>query len=248
MNELYNPCVYVIHAAETEYYKIGFSSKLNNRIKTFQVSFPFLKIKLIVSHYHPEARRLENLLHNRFTSLRLETSEWFTLGKEELDFLRQKTNEIIELYSFNFPDKSEGIEVPEVYPSTNQRLKSQIKGNSKKKNKEIKSEPKKIIEGVRIENGVPFNELYAEHSIEEEFHYGLLPQIEWLYEKRGTWQAVAEFYHVDPVVIWKIANWNWMPIFDNSLRDKLGLCTFLSPEGKSITEEQISEIILSKSR
>lgn len=237
MNPSDGSCVYIVHAIGTPFYKIGMTTSIKSRLASFHSTAPFIEFDPALIYYHEERAEIETQLHRRFQEQRIEGTEWFKL--EEINF--QHLEQDIDVIANELDRKKR---TNEVYPVTNQK-KPKKKKKEPPEQKERKNKPKNktIIVGQRWEDGVPVNELYAENTIEEEFLYGLLPQIKWLYEDRGTWKAVAEYYDVDPVAIWKMANWNWMPMFDNTLRKKLGLSTFLSPDYERISDEQIAQMI-----
>ena len=65
--------VYLIRCEENNSMKIGFTTSIQHRIQSLQVSSPF-KLKLIASI--PGSQRLEKKLHKEFSHLRL-SGEWF---------------------------------------------------------------------------------------------------------------------------------------------------------------------------
>ena len=90
-------CVYVIHALTTNYYKIGITRhKIRDRMSGLRAAYPFWHLDLVVTHWHEEYRRIENLLHKRYTKERLKNSEWFELTNEDLSFLKMDTDDLVD--------------------------------------------------------------------------------------------------------------------------------------------------------
>jgi hypothetical protein len=215
MNPSDGSCVYIVHAVETLFYKIGMTTKIKSRLASFHSVAPFIVFDPVLIYYHEDRMKIENQLHKRFQDQRIEGTEWFKLDEINFEYLKQDIDVIAN-------DLDCQKRTNKIYPVISQREKSK-KIKKPLKSKYIKKKEKIIIEGVKWENGVPTNKLYSGASIEEEFEYGLLPEIEWLYENLGSWKAVADYYGVDVETIWKIANFPWMPIDDLELRHKLGL-------------------------
>jgi len=230
-------CVYVIHGVGTKYYKIGRTTDIKNRLKHIQSCSPTI-IKLLTIHYIDDAVSLEEILHVRFQHVRRDGSEWFKLSADDVKFLLLDTNELI----YNFPllklgrTKPQEQNIPSPYSVVNltsrpPKPESSVTSKRKVQLKPQKDEPKRLYrvpDGVKIpEDDLP--------SIDDEFQYGLLPEIQELYDELGTWEAVGKHYGVQEDTIRHIANHEVMPI-QNELRTKFGLSGIYS------TKEYMKEL------
>ena len=86
--------VYVIHGKGTGRYKIGCTINMKERLKGLQNGSP-VDIEIISIHYTSEHYLLEKMLHQRFAHVRL-YGEWFGLGAEDVLYLSQETNRIVD--------------------------------------------------------------------------------------------------------------------------------------------------------
>jgi hypothetical protein len=73
--------IYLIKS-ETGHYKIGYSRKLFDRIKTFEVKLPF-KVELIHQFPTDDVKQAESELHRYFAASRV-NGEWFDLTIEQV--------------------------------------------------------------------------------------------------------------------------------------------------------------------
>ena len=226
----YDPgeCLYVIHATTTPYYKIGISRDINKRLYTLRSSFPFVPLQLIHVHYTNANRPLEGALHKRFSGA-LVDNEWFRLSEEDVQFLRQDTETLMALV--NVPDRvsDESIEEqPGPYSRVSQKASPKHTESSHRRKTDSKEDThprlRRIPDGEKVlDKDLP--------TIEDEFRYGLLPEVRELYEQMGTWQKVADHYGVPKHVVWNIVVHEMWPIdWMNDVRAKLGLSGFQSME------------------
>lgn len=74
--------VYLFHATNTNYYKIGKTSDVKRRLKTCQVGCPN-KIQVLYSRYDLNCSRTEAEIHQALRSSLLH-GEWFELSKDDL--------------------------------------------------------------------------------------------------------------------------------------------------------------------
>ena len=91
-------CVYVMHGVGTEYYKIGRSTDIRNRLKVIQRGSP-AAIELIAVHYIDDVDEyalLEHVLHKKFKHVRRRKSEWFKLSEEDIAFLSMETTKLMQ--------------------------------------------------------------------------------------------------------------------------------------------------------
>ena len=89
-------CVYVVRALTTNYYKIGRTTKIENRMSGLRATCPFWSLDIVVTHYHKEYKRIEKILHRRYSKERLKNSEWFELTSDDLTFLTMKTGVLLD--------------------------------------------------------------------------------------------------------------------------------------------------------
>lgn len=78
-----NPYVYVLHAEDSGLTKIGFSTRVNARVREI-ASMSGAKLKLLAKV--PADRKLEIELHNKYAGYRAH-GEWFSLREEHLSEL-----------------------------------------------------------------------------------------------------------------------------------------------------------------
>jgi len=219
-------CVYVMRGIGTKYYKIGRTLDVQKRLAGVQSCSPN-KIELLIVHYVDDMVHYEISLHEKFQHVRRDGSEWFELSAEDLAFLSLETSELIR----NLPSPEQEQTIPSAY--------SIVALAPQTVEQEIESEANIIEEEeslrlIRVAKGEEI-EIADQPTIDDEFHYGLLPEIWELYETLGTWEAVGKHYGVSKGIIWYIANNKAMP-GQNELRIKLGLCGIHSvkdyiPEG-----------------
>jgi len=217
-------CVYLIHASETPYYKIGISIDVDKRLYSLRSSFPFIPLMLIATHFTPANRQLEKSLHAHFHN-NLLNNEWFSLADSDIQFMKRPTEYLLnyfyiveEDHILNGDEESEMAHEPqEISPEP----ASPIEEDSP-----TPKEPERL---TRVPDGVeiPSDKI---PSLEDEFHLGLVPEVKELYEELGTWQAVADHYGVPKEIIWAIGVHEEGPIsFMNDIRIKLGLSTLCAP-------------------
>lgn len=96
-----NGYVYIVHALTTDYYKIGMTVNIKNRMSALQVAIPFWDLELVVSHYYDRCRRLEMRLHEYYADKRLRISEWFELSNDDLAIMMMKTTDLIDNLGLN---------------------------------------------------------------------------------------------------------------------------------------------------
>lgn len=233
MNPSNGSCVYIVHAIETPFYKIGMTTRIKSRLASFHAVAPFIEFDPVLIYYHEERSEIETQLHRRFREQRIEGTEWFKLEKINFEHLKQDIDVIAN-------DLDRQKRTNEIYPVVSQRNKPK-QNKPKRKSDPIKSKDKKIIEGVRWEGWIPTNELYAGATLEEEFECGLLPQIWFIYAYTNSWTEVAEYYGVSRETIWRIANIPWMPVDHIGLRKQIGLSD-LSPIPFDELNEKLEEM------
>ncbi len=236
MNPSNGSCVYIVHAIETPFYKIGMTTRIKSRLASFRAVAPFIEFDPVLIYYHEDRKKIEKQLHKRFQEQRIAGTEWFKLDEINFEYLRQDIDVIA-----NALDRQKRTN--EIYPVSNQKNKPK-QSKPKHKPDPVEHKAKVIIESVRWEGWIPFNELSDSMY---EFEYGFLPQVWYVYAHLDDWKEVAKIYDMDPVELWKIANWQWEPM-DNKTRKKLGLCLFIPPEGGGdLSDEEILKIIVNKS-
>lgn len=79
--------IYVIEAIGQGYYKIGFSSDINQRIKELSRSYPF-EVEIFCSFHSDDMVKDEKELHEKFKEKR-HKSEWFYLDTSDLEEIKQ---------------------------------------------------------------------------------------------------------------------------------------------------------------
>ncbi|MBU5486443.1 GIY-YIG nuclease family protein [Clostridium sp. MSJ-11] len=78
--------VYVITYGDEKYFKIGLSSNIGVRMKSYITSLP-TKIKIINIIFSLDMYKTEKILHDKFSS-KNSNGEWFVLSKEDLIYLK----------------------------------------------------------------------------------------------------------------------------------------------------------------
>ena len=106
-------CVYVVRATGTDYYKIGVTRCLDNRMKGLQVAIPFWDLELVVVHYYEDHRELESQLHIIYVDKRLRNSEWFELSSDDLTTLMMKTIDLTDSLGLTNKKTKEVVKRPE---------------------------------------------------------------------------------------------------------------------------------------
>ena len=213
-------CVYIMRGVGTKYYKIGRTLNIKNRLAGVQSCSP-TKIELLIVHYVDDMAHYELSLHDRFQHVRRDKSEWFELSAEDLAFLSLETSELIR--NLPLPEKEQTI--PSAYSIVAfapQTLEQEIKPEA---NIIEEEEPPRLIRVAKDEEIA----IADQPTIDDEFQYGLLPEIWELYDKLETWEAVGKHYGIPKGKIWYIANNEAMPL-QNNLRLKLGLSSIYSVE------------------
>ena len=79
--------VYLIHAVETDFYKIGIALDISSRLSKLQVGCPF-ELVVIWSKSFVDAGKTEKLLHLTFKDCRVR-GEWFKLRSEDLEVVKR---------------------------------------------------------------------------------------------------------------------------------------------------------------
>lgn len=74
--------VYMIQRADTNQFKIGYSSNVPNRLTAFGIALPF-EVRLIASHRTDDSVETEAMWHKRFAGNRI-NGEWFALSEQEV--------------------------------------------------------------------------------------------------------------------------------------------------------------------
>lgn len=173
---------------------------------------------MIRVHYTELFRQLEKVLHGRFQGQRLKASEWFSLSEDDIDFLSQETNVLISHFPETIIENDQIDDFPEPKEDEledydyEEELEEELE-------EEIEEEP------IRLRR-VPDGEEISEEdmpSLDDEFNYGLVPELLGLYENLGTWQAVGNQYGIPKEKAWAMATQGFQPFADNELRWKLGL-------------------------
>lgn len=219
-------CVYVLRVTETQNHKIGMTTDPEKRIHDWRNTLSFLNLTIVAIYYTSMARTLESELHEYFRDYQIGETEWFELPKGDTEFFQESEEMLLEFFGIDesVDDETEPNEGPY----------SNIMGLPKpKENIPVKTRepPKKLSdkEPERLQR-IPYGEDWPPSaelpSIDDEFHYGLIPEALELYEELGTWQAVGDHYDLSKEEIWYIVEQKYMPT-DNPTRKKLGLCTFL---------------------
>ena len=78
--------IYVIHAVNTDRYKIGKSINPNNRLVSLSKQAPY-KLKLLFSFAVQDMSRAEKQLHQHFVDKQV-NSEWFQLSNDDIEDLK----------------------------------------------------------------------------------------------------------------------------------------------------------------
>ena len=91
-DELITRCVYIINLKGTNFYKIGLSGNLTQRLKQIQ-SYNPLKIKLSVAEVFPYsvANKIEKRLHEKYKTFCVH-GEWFEFESISSQDLRDSIN------------------------------------------------------------------------------------------------------------------------------------------------------------
>ena len=77
-----DPCVCLIRAINTCFYKIGYTIDVKNRLKSLQTANPH-ELELICIYVSPSAAYIEKELHKKYSESRIrENNEWFDMGDE----------------------------------------------------------------------------------------------------------------------------------------------------------------------
>jgi len=221
-------CVYVLHVVGTHNYKIGMTRDPKKRIGDWRNTIPFVKLTVVAVYYTAAARTLESDLHAHFRDHRVGRSEWFKLYEDGAGFFQKSEEEILEFFGIDeiSNDHSEPVDGP--YSNTS-GLPEPEKINHEDEEFE-QMEPLKLVPEEpqrlrRIEKGETIDPEKIV-SLEEEFYFGIVPEVRDFYEELGTWQAVADHYGVPKEIVWAIGAHEDDPIsFLNDIRSKLGLST-----------------------
>jgi len=94
-------CVYIAHALTTNYYKIGRTTNIENRIRALQMAIPFFEIVLVMAHYHEKYEKIERRLHWRYADKRIRNSEWFELTDADLANATIDTKALVDSLGLN---------------------------------------------------------------------------------------------------------------------------------------------------
>lgn len=78
--------IYVVHAVDTELYKIGKSVNPNNRLASLSKQAPY-RLKLLFSFAVKDMSRAEKQLHQHFVDKQV-NSEWFQLSSDDIEHLK----------------------------------------------------------------------------------------------------------------------------------------------------------------
>jgi len=89
-------CVYIVRALTTDYYKIGITTSLENRLHGLQLTVPFFEIELVATHYHEKYNVIESRLHKIYADKRLKNSEWFELTSADLSTATMSTDDLVD--------------------------------------------------------------------------------------------------------------------------------------------------------
>jgi hypothetical protein len=90
---LYMGYLYIINAIGTDYYKIGMSNRVENRLQGLQTSSPF-QLKIIKKFVCVNKRLVEKSIHAYLKNKKIR-SEWFELLENDLNDCIKKVNELI---------------------------------------------------------------------------------------------------------------------------------------------------------
>ncbi len=114
MNPSNGSCVYVVHAIETPFYKIGMTTRIKSRLASFHAAAPFIEFDPVLIYYHEDRTKIEKQLHRRFQEQRIEGTEWFKLDEINFEYLKQDIDVIA-----NALDRQKRAN--EIYPVTDQQ-------------------------------------------------------------------------------------------------------------------------------
>ncbi|MBD2414515.1 hypothetical protein FACHB389_31500 [Nostoc calcicola FACHB-389] len=78
--------IYVVHAINTDRYKIGKSVNPNNRLVSLSKQAPY-KLKLLFSFAVQDMSKAEKQLHQYFIDKQV-NSEWFQLSNDDIEYLK----------------------------------------------------------------------------------------------------------------------------------------------------------------
>lgn len=78
--------IYVVHAVNTDRYKIGKSVNPHNRLASLSKQAPY-KLKLLFSFAVQDMSKTEKQLHQHFVDKQV-NSEWFQLSSDDIEYLK----------------------------------------------------------------------------------------------------------------------------------------------------------------
>ena len=96
--------VYLIKS-DTGHYKIGQTSNLHDRLRTFEVKLPFEITPIHAFFCHYDRLFCEKWLHEKFAAKRIR-GEWFSLTNDDVEFIKSIQQE-------NFPPYPRAIRIIE---------------------------------------------------------------------------------------------------------------------------------------
>lgn len=88
--------VYLLHSQGV--YKIGSTTKLENRLASYRCHNPYFEL---LSHYFvPDALSLELHLHELMKDKRMSGREWFTLNTSDISTVKELCDNVVEAQRF----------------------------------------------------------------------------------------------------------------------------------------------------
>jgi len=222
--------VYVLRVSGGSYCKIGMSIDADSRIKNWQMTVPFLNLETVAVYFSHEANQLEGALHKHFSEHRIGSTEWFDLPEykwEEFDFSVEHWLKFFRLEEHSEPKENTNGRDLNVYPLVPTPPPDLPKEASKPHQQFPIAEPthprERINDPRRLTRLPDYQSLKNIPSIQDEFDFGLLPEMWELYEEFQSWEAVGDQYGVSEDIARNVAENEIMPM-DNNNRRKFGLC------------------------
>lgn len=205
--------MYVLRVVNTSNFKIGFSTNVEKRIAGWRKVIPFVELEPVSVYFTPQAKRLEAALHKYFSQYSLRNTEWFELPISKVSVFEQTTEQLLNMLGvaeIGSDEKSPYDHRPFITATTKTPEQAPQENQEPDKSRRLKRLP-------------DYQELDNPPSIQEEFEFGLLPEMLELYDELLSWEAVGEHYGISEKIARNVAENEIMPL-DNNNRRKFGLC------------------------